>query len=134
MSLPPLSQYADDTSVVVTSTAAITATFDVYGLYERGSGAKLNLSKYMGLWLGSCNGRTDAPLVIEWSSFKVKVLGVFLGPFALAPTFNCYPKCVVVVASAISVFSLEGPCDQCFGSLENLVCSVGGSHASLGFA
>ena len=49
MSLPPLSQYADDTSVVVTSTAAITATFDVYGLYERGSGAKLNLSKCKGL-------------------------------------------------------------------------------------
>lgn len=33
VSLPPLSQYADDTSVVV-----ITATFDVYDLYEQGSG------------------------------------------------------------------------------------------------
>lgn len=82
MSLPPLSQYADDTSVVVRSNAAITATFEVYDLYERGSGAKLNLSKYKGLWLGSCNGRTDAPVVIEWSSVKVRVLGVFLGPFA----------------------------------------------------
>ena len=81
MSLPPLSQYADYTSVVVTSNAAITATFDVYGRYERGSGAKLNLLKYKGLWLGSWNGRTDAPVVIEWSSVKVKVLGVFLGPF-----------------------------------------------------
>ena len=48
MSLPPLSQYADDTSVVVRSNAAITATFEVYDLYERGSGAKLNLSKYKG--------------------------------------------------------------------------------------
>ena len=82
VSLPPLSQYADDTSVVVTSNAAITATFDVYGLYERGSGVKLNLSKCKGLWLGSWNGRTDAPVVIEWSSVKVKVIGVFLGPFA----------------------------------------------------
>ena len=51
--LPPLSQYADDTSVVAVSNAAITATFDVYDLYERGSGAKLNLSKCKGLWLGS---------------------------------------------------------------------------------
>ena len=82
MSLPPLSQHADDTSVVATSNAAITATFDVYDLYERGSEAKLNLSKCKGLWLGSWNGRTDAPVVIEWSSVKVKVLGVFLDPFA----------------------------------------------------
>ena len=43
---------------------------------------KLNLSKCKGLWLGSWNGRTDATVAIEWSSVKVKVLGVFLGPFA----------------------------------------------------
>lgn len=79
--LPPLSQYADDTSVVVTSDSAITATFDVYDLYERGSGAKLNQAKCNGLWLGAWNGRTDAPVAIEWGSVKVKILGVFLGPF-----------------------------------------------------
>lgn len=50
--------------MVVRSNTAITATFEVYDLYERGSGAKLNLSKYKGLWLGSGNGRTDAPVVI----------------------------------------------------------------------
>ena len=49
-------------------------------LYERGSGAKLNLDKCEGLWLGSWNGRTDAPVDISWLSVKVKVLGVFLGP------------------------------------------------------
>ena len=49
VSLPLLSQYADDTSVVVSSNAAITATFDLYDLYEQGSGAKLNLSKCKGL-------------------------------------------------------------------------------------
>lgn len=80
VSLPPLSQYADDTSVVVTSNAAITATFDVYDLYERRSGAKLNLSKCKGLWVGSWNGWSHAPVSIEWSSVKVKVLGVFPGP------------------------------------------------------
>lgn len=37
VSLHPLLQYADDTSVVVISNAAITTTFDVYDLYERGS-------------------------------------------------------------------------------------------------
>ena len=55
------------------------AVFDVFSLYERGSGAKLNLDKCEGLWLGSWNGRTDAPVDISWSSVKVKVLGVFLG-------------------------------------------------------
>ena len=82
VSLLPLSQYADDTSVVAVSNAAITATFDIYDLYERGSGAKLNLLKCKGLWLGSWNGWTDAPVAIEWCSGKIKVLGVFLGPFA----------------------------------------------------
>ena len=79
--LPPLSQYADDTSVVVMSDDAITATFEVYDLYERGSGAKLNLAKCKGLWLGTWNGRTHPPVAIEWGSVKVKILGVFLGPF-----------------------------------------------------
>ena len=65
VSLPLLSQYADDTSVVFTSNAAITATFDVYDLYVRDSGAKLNLSKCKGLWLGSWNGRIDATVAIE---------------------------------------------------------------------
>lgn len=51
--LPSLSQYADDTSVVVTTDDAFTATFEVYDLYERGSGAKLNLAKCKGLWLGA---------------------------------------------------------------------------------
>ena len=52
VSLPPLSQYADDTSIIVTSDRAILATFEVYDLYQQGSGAKLNLSKCKGLWLG----------------------------------------------------------------------------------
>lgn len=78
--LPPISQYADDTSVVILSDDAITATFEVCDLYERGSGAKLNLAKCKGLWPGAWSGRTDAPVAIEWGSVKVKILGVFLGP------------------------------------------------------
>ena len=59
---------------------AILAVFEIYSLYERGSGAKLNKDKCKGLWLGSWNGRTDSPVNISWSSIKVKVLGIFLGP------------------------------------------------------
>ena len=79
-SLPVVSAYADDTTLVVSSVPGILAVFDVYSLYERGSGAKLNFGKCEGLWLGGWNGRTDSPVNITWSSVKVKVLGVFLGP------------------------------------------------------
>ena len=41
-SLPVVSAYADDTTLVVSSVPAILTVFDVYSLYERGSGAKLN--------------------------------------------------------------------------------------------
>ena len=78
--LPVLSQYADDTSVIVTSDAAIVATFATYRAFERGSGSKLNLGKCKGLWLGGWSGRDDPPLDLQWSSAWVKVLGVFIGP------------------------------------------------------
>ena len=77
--LPPISQYADDTSVIVTTDDAIKATFERYSIFEKGSGSKLNLSKSKGLWLGSWNGRQDPPVSLDWSSVKIKVLGVFIG-------------------------------------------------------
>ena len=49
-------------------------------LCTRGSGAKLNFGKCEGLLLGCWNARTDSLVNITWSSVKVKVLGVFLGP------------------------------------------------------
>ena len=77
--LPPISQYADDTLLIVTSDDAIRATFETYSIYKKGSGYKLNLSKSKGLWLGSWNGRHDPSIILEWSSSKIKVLGVFIG-------------------------------------------------------
>ena len=81
--LPCLSQYADDTSVIASSDQVIVPVFDTYDLYERGSGSKLNLSKSKGLWQGPRNGRSDSPVAIDWSSVKIKVLQVFLGPLDL---------------------------------------------------
>lgn len=77
--LPCISQYADHTSLVVTSDVSIKGVFNTYSLFERGSGSKLNLSKSKGLWLGSWNGRSDTPVNLDWSSVKIKVLGVFIG-------------------------------------------------------
>lgn len=84
--LPCILQYADDTSLVVTSDQAISEVFEVYRVFENGSGAKLNLSKCEGLWLGSWNGRLDAPVDISWTSVKIKILGVFIGPGDLEET------------------------------------------------
>ena len=76
-------QCADDTSVIVTSDAAIGATFATYSLFERGSVSKLNLGKFKGLWLGGWSGRDDPPVALQWSSARVKVLGVSIGPSGL---------------------------------------------------
>lgn len=78
--LPVLSLYAEDTSVVVTTDAAIMAVFETYHLFERASGTKINLEKCEGLWLGSWRYRLGAPVAFCWNSDKIKVLGVFIGP------------------------------------------------------
>ena len=77
--LSPITQYADETSLIVGSDRSIRAVFDTYSFFEKGSGAKLNLSKSKGLWLGSWRGRQDAPVSLDWTSNKIKVLGVFIG-------------------------------------------------------
>ena len=75
--LPVMSLYADDTSCIVLSDAAIRAVFDVYALYEKASGSKINLGKSKGLWLGPWRSRSDSPVAIDWSSPFIKVLGVY---------------------------------------------------------
>ena len=77
--LPVLSLYADDTSVIVTSDRATSAVFDVYADFEAGTGAKLNLGKCEGLWLGAWRNHLDSPVSISWNSVKIKTLGVFIG-------------------------------------------------------
>ena len=77
--LSPISQYADDTSLILQSDGAIRASFEVYSLFEKASGSKLNQSKSKGLWLGGWSGRTDPPVALDWSSTKIKALGVFIG-------------------------------------------------------
>ena len=77
--LSPITQYADDTSLIDGSHRSIRAVFDTYSLFEKSSGAKLNLSKSKGLWPGSWRGRQDPTVSLDWISNKIKVLGVFIG-------------------------------------------------------
>ena len=109
--ISPISQYADDTSLVVCSDDAIRACFNVYDLYERGSGSRLNLSKSKGLWLGPWANRSDPPVGLDWSSTKIKVLGVFLGPGNLDDD-NWKPRIEAVENTLLSwrqrILSFEG--------------------------
>ena len=59
--LSPISQYADDTSLILTSDDAIVAVIETYALFEQASGSKLKQSKSKGLWLGGWCGRVDPP-------------------------------------------------------------------------
>lgn len=93
--LSPISQYADDTSFVVCSDDSIVAIFETYSLFELGSGAKLNQAKSKGLWLGSWIGRQDPPVPLDWTSVKIKVLGVYLGSGNLEED-NWRPRIVAV--------------------------------------
>ena len=78
--LPVLSLYADDTSVISSSDNATLAVLQTYEKFEKGTGSKLNLSKCEGLWLRAWHDCTDGPLSITWTSVKINVLGVVLGP------------------------------------------------------
>ena len=66
-------------SLIVSCHDAIKAVFETYALFERASGSKLNQAKSKGLWLGGWCGRTDPSVALEWSSSKIKILGVFVG-------------------------------------------------------
>lgn len=59
------------------------ATFATYSLFEWGSVSKLNLGKCKGLWLDGWSARGDPPVALQWSSARVKVLGVSIGPSGL---------------------------------------------------
>ena len=98
-SLPVLSLYADDTSAVSCSDRATRAILSVYGRFEQGTGAKLNLGKCEGVWLSSWRGRLDAPVPINWTTAFIKVSGVYLGNGNLTeedlrPRINAFEKCL----------------------------------------
>ena len=134
--LPALSLYADDTSVIVTSDASIRAVFSTYATFEQGAGSKLNLLKCEGLWLGAWKGRTVTPVDIQWTSEKIKILGVFIGNSLLdhenwLPRLEAVEKCLNSWCSRTLLqwesFSLQCPC-----SIPNLVRRLFGPHAPPG--
>ena len=71
-------QYADDTTTFVKNISSLVQLFNVIRLYERGSGAKLNISKTEAMWLGAWRSREDMPLGLTWVK-KMKILGIWFG-------------------------------------------------------
>ena len=52
--------------------------FKAISLYEKGSGAWLNISKTKVMWLGNWKDRCDKSLGLNWVD-KMKVLGIVFG-------------------------------------------------------
>ncbi|KAK2552210.1 Transposon TX1 uncharacterized 149 kDa protein [Acropora cervicornis] len=76
-----LTQFADDTTLLLVNDDSIAEAFKTFDLYERASGAKINKHKCKGLWCGSFASRLDQPFGFEWFNDYIpdKVLGQFIG-------------------------------------------------------
>ena len=71
--------YADDVTVLVTSSAEIEEVSKEIGRYEHVTGAKINREKSVGLRLGSWKG-CALPGPFSWTDGPCKILGVWYGP------------------------------------------------------
>ena len=67
--------YADDVFAVFKNLKSLETLLSFIELYEKGTGAKLNKSKTVAMWLGAWRFRSDEPLGLTWVK-KMKVLGV----------------------------------------------------------
>ena len=76
-----LSQFADDTTLLLTDEQSIIETFRVFDQYELASGAKISKSKCKGLWSGDFSDRTDQLFDFSWYNDYIpdKILGQFFG-------------------------------------------------------
>ena len=70
-----LSQYADDTTVLLSDVQSLSRLFDLLSLFERCSGLKLNQTKSEMLWLGSMRNRKDTIHDLQLSAEPVYALG-----------------------------------------------------------
>ena len=58
------SHYSDDALTKITQNTCFKEVYKDLGLYEQGTGAKVNYEKTKGLWLGKWKGRTDDPFSV----------------------------------------------------------------------
>ncbi len=75
-----ITQYADDTTIILQGEHSIKSPFDCVQDFEMASGAKINKGKSNGIWLGRYKNRSDNPYNLKWGREALKILGVFHGP------------------------------------------------------
>jgi hypothetical protein len=73
-----VSVYADDISIFISDETDLHSVMQIFDIYSQHSGARLNLGKCHGLWVGRWRGRTDKPLGIRWSADGFRCLGIWL--------------------------------------------------------
>ena len=74
-----ISQYADDTTLTLGNKKSITKALDIIHEFNHYSGLKLNLQKYVGIWLGPYKNTDSEYEGISFSREPVKCLGIYLG-------------------------------------------------------
>ena len=131
-------QYADDTTLILSTDDSIKAVFDIYSLFEKASGSRLNQSKSKGLWLGSWVGWLDLPVALDWSPSKLKILGIYVGLGNLEED-NWDPRICAVEETLLSwrqcnlSFRGKALVINALAFYTDLVCCIPYSHASVGF-
>ena len=73
-----ISLYADDSLAICTSDPSVRRVLYWCAQYGRASGAKLNLQKTKGIWMGKWKSRSDHPFGISWVE-NCKILGIRFG-------------------------------------------------------
>ena len=71
--------FTDDTQLFNRDEESTEETFKVLNIYEKSSGAKINLNKTVGMYVGRWKNKTPKFKQIKWSKDPVKALGVIHG-------------------------------------------------------
>ena len=72
-----ISQYADDTTVVVRDLDSVTSLLRVLNDFKEHSGLEINTTKTEAMWLGEWKDRADEPFGFKWPKESINDLGVF---------------------------------------------------------
>jgi hypothetical protein len=70
--------FADDSNFTIKDDVSAERVLDWYRYFGRGSGAKLNMGKSKGMFLGKWKTRSDHPFGISWVD-KLKIFGAWFG-------------------------------------------------------
>lgn len=100
-----LSQYADDTTLLLRDNDSINNTFHCLNQYEWASGAKINRAKCKGLWCGLLKHRSDNPLNLDWFNefLPDPILGTFFGNIDC--TQRNFEPCIQKIKNTIAAWN-----------------------------